>query len=451
MSRGRILIAAGMMATVAVIGVAGALAVLWNQGSYQESRRYQQQHEQLAAQLQAATHSGYTSDDLQPIASGLASIDRATPPFWLGARQGFYQGQTAQLSQLSSQLKTLEQQLLQQSRDDAGKQVVAVTAAIAQDKQIEVPDSALAPVNQRQTTLAQAQGAAKNISDYRKLDQQAQTLLQDVKNLGAQQQQENQAIQQAAAALSQQAGNNLDAIRKAGQDALTNGRNDASIAAYEAKPGRFASINQLMDAYNRVEYYTARLGSADVSQVAFGAAAIQRYAAQVHQTLLQGLGPKHIIVSFQDQHVWAYANGQVVMETPATTGIRGATAYGTDFGPMKIEFRSHPWKMHSPFPKTSPYWYPDTVVQWTAFFTLSGESFHDASWEPDSQLGPGSQYNASTRSHGCIHVPYGDAQWMYNWAVENTPVDVYPGNGQPVSEQLSEMTTDDQGHPLNPA
>jgi len=141
----------------------------------------------------------------------------------------------------------------------------------------------------------------------------------------------------------------------------------------------------------------------------------------------------------------------VVLETPVTTGIRGVTDYGTDFGPMKVLYKEHPHTMHSPWPKTSPLWYPDTVVQWTTFFTWSGESIHDASWEPDSLLGPGSQYNASTRSHGCVHVPFADAQTMYNWAPVGMPVIVYPGDGSPLANQLAQITTDDQGTPKSTA
>jgi len=102
--------------------------------------------------------------------------------------------------------------------------------------------------------------------------------------------------------------------------------------------------------------------------------------------LVQGLSPKHIIVSFQAQRAWAFENGKVVMDSLVTTGIRGVTDIGTDFGPMKVLFRSHPYTMKSPWPKTSPHWYRDTVVQWTTFFT-SAESFHDASWEPDQSAG----------------------------------------------------------------
>jgi hypothetical protein len=40
---------------------------------------------------------------------------------------------------------------------------------------------------------------------------------------------------------------------------------------------------------------------------------------------------------------------------------------------------------------------------------------------------------------------------MYGWATVGMPVDVVPGDGQTVAAQLAEMTTDDQGNPLNPA
>jgi len=173
------------------------------------------------------------------------------------------------------------------------------------------------------------------------------------------------------------------------------------------------------------------------------------YASNVHVDLAQGLPAKSVIVSFTAQHVWAFEGSQLVMDNAVTTGIRGIGDFGTDFGPMKILHKDHPWKFQSPWPKGSPHWYPDTVVQWTAFFTSTGEAFHDATWEPDSDLGPGSQYTQGLQSHGCIHLPVDKAQWMYNWAAVGMPVIVYPGDGTSVANQLSQMTTNDQGVPFS--
>ena len=435
---------------IAVIGTAAALGAGYYQASG-VSTDYQGARAKLTSDLGAAQGHGLSQGEIAPIAAQLAVIDSRRPALPSGVRLALDRSDVDALNQLDSQLKATEATALQTASSDAASQLIAADTALAADKQIGVPDSDLGPLAQQLADLKGAKTSAQSIKDWRDVGAKATAVHDGLVKAGATQQQENTAIQAAATALVQQTAGNLGAIQQAGTAALVLDRNDASLAAYEAKPGRFPKINDLMALYNRIEFYAPKLSSGDINQVAYGTAAIQRYGGQVHTMLMSNLGPKHVIVSFQDQHVWAYENGNVVMQTPATTGVRGDTAYGTDFGPMKIVFRSHPWKMHSPWPPGSVHWYPDTVVQWTAFFTNSGESFHDASWQSDSTLGPGSQYNAWTRSHGCIHVPYSKAEWMFNWALEGTPVDVYPGNGQPVAEQLSEITTNDQGIPKNPA
>ena len=438
---------------VILIAVIGTAAVLGT-GYYQAtgvSTDYQAARAKLTSDLGAAQGNGLTQAEIAPIAAQLAAIDSRRPALPSGIRLALDRSDIDALNQLDIQLKATQASVFQTASSDATSQLTAADAALAADKQIGVPDSDLGPLAKRLSDLKGAKASAQSIKDWRDVGTKATAVHDSLVKAGVTQQQENSAIQAAANALVQQTAGNLGAIQQAGTAALVLDRNDASIAAYEAKPGRFPRIDDLMALYNRTEFYAPKLGSGDIKEASYGTAAIQRYGGQVHNMLMTNLGPKHVIVSFQDQHVWAFENGNVVLQTPATTGVRGDTAYGTDFGPMKIVLRSHPWKMHSPFPPGSGHWYPDTVVQWTAFFTNSGEAFHDAAWQSDSTLGPGSQYSAWTRSHGCIHVPYSDAQWMFNWAVEGTPVDVYPGNGQPVAEQLSEMTTADQGIPKNPA
>lgn len=403
------------------------------------------------AQLAAAVKAGYTEDDLRPVRQRLTRVQQAPEPFLPWERSAYYSGQAAQLRELQDQIKQVQAQADAAAKQDLGQQVAAAQAGIDHDRSLEVPDQVVGGFTGKLADLTKRQAAAGNIGELRKAAADARVLVADLTAVATQQDAENAAVQQAADALFQQQNGNLGAMQAAAAAALAGGRNDATVGAYEAKPGRFPALAQLMDAYNRMEHYTARLSSGDGRQVAFGAAAIQRYAAQIHSVLLDNLGPKHIVVSFQAQHVWAYQGSNVVMESPVTTGIRGVTDYGTDFGPMKVLHTDHPWTMHSPYPKTSPFWYPDTVVQWTTFFTWSGESFHDASWESDYRLGPGSQFDPSTRSHGCIHLPYSYAQWMYGWADLGTPVDVVPGDGKPLAEQLNEITTDDQGSPLSPA
>jgi lipoprotein-anchoring transpeptidase ErfK/SrfK len=115
-------------------------------------------------------------------------------------------------------------------------------------------------------------------------------------------------------------------------------------------------------------------------------------------------------------------------------------------GPMKVLRKDSPWKMHSPWPKGSPYWYPDADVQMVLWFTKTGEGLHDASWQT-TPYGPDSQYGPSA-SHGCIHVPLDVERSLFGWAEIGTPVLVIPGDGKPLAEQDAEKTTDDNGTPL---
>lgn len=436
---------AGLLAMIAVVVTQSGAA------AGQASTNYQGAQHRLYSDLQRLQQQGYTAQDLKPITDSARQIEGAAAPIWVGSRAGFYQQQEQAMEQLRAQTRTLQASLLEQARSAADGNLASLQTQIANDQQLGVEGPQLAPLQAQYQNLVTKESQAQLIGDYRAVTANAAPIADQVYQLGVQQQAENAAIQVVAQDLINKDGGNLDAIRADGQAALTGGRNEASVAAYEAKAGRFAALDLLMNSYNRMERYATKLGAATVADVATGAGATQRYSGQVHQTVMQGLGPKHIVVSFQAQHVWAYENGQLVMNTPVTTGVRGVTDYGTDFGPMKVLFQQHPFKFHSPWPQGSQYWYPDTWVQWTTFFTWSGESFHDAPWQPDSTLGPGSQYDSGTRSHGCIHLTFDLAAWMFGWASTGTPVDVYPGDGQPVAAQLAEMTTDDQGNPLNPA
>lgn len=423
-------------------------AYLVERSTSDERSRAGAAHARLEAELEAGLKAGYTESDLGPGRASATTIaaDREPLPPW--ERPNFYRGQAARYQEALAALKATEAALDANAKQDLDQQVAAVRAGLQKARAIDVIDDTVTALSARFEALVKEQAAARSIVDLRKSDGSARGLAADVAAANDAQAAENAQIQQAASALQQQV---PEAVRKAGTDALAQGRNEATVAAYEARPGRFGPIAKLMAAYGRMERYGPRLSATDPAQLALAAAAVQRYAGQVHDLLYQNMGPKHVVVSFEGQRVWAYEGPKVVMDTLATTGVRGVSDYGTDFGPMKVLYTEHPHTMKSPWPKTSPFYYPDTVVQWTVFFTYSGESFHDASWEPDSQLGPGSQYDPSTRSHGCVHIPYGLAQWMFGWADVGTPIDIVPWNGKPVADQLALMTTDDRGNPLNPA
>ncbi len=439
---------AGALATAVAVVLAGSGLVAWsNAAAGQAASTYHHERQALNARLASDARLGYTNRDLAPITGRLRAMDATSPPWWIPGRPRYFDGLASQTAALQTRLRALERQILDRARSDAAREIDAARTEIGRDQQVGADDPDLQSLQQRLDAAAKADAGARTLRDYRNALQQAQGVVRDATALYDQTQQENQQVQQAAQQLLAQAGGNLAAIQQAGQQAIVAGRNDASVVAYMNVANPFPNDIVVARAASRLEHFAPLVGSGDVSQAALGTAGVERYAAQVHQAFIAGLPPKAVVVSFQAQHLWAYQGGQVVLDTPVTTGIRGVGDIGTDFGPMKVLFKSHPWTMHSPWPRGSPYWYPDTVVQWATFFTNTGESIHDAYWEPDSELGPGSQYDPSTRSHGCIHVPYADAQWMFNWAEVGMPVIVYPGDGSPVANQLAQITTDSQGRP----
>jgi hypothetical protein len=443
-SRARVM--AAIVAAVVVVGGVGA--AMWSgSAANRAASTYRAKRQALDASISAAGQQGYTRADLAPVTSQVGVLDVAQQPWFVLGQPGYYDGLTSRTTRLQSQLASLEQGLMDQARGDASRQTDAAKAAITQDQQANASDPDVQGLQQRMDAVARAQGAAHVLKDYRAAAEQAQSVARDATALFDRTQQENQAIQQAAQQLVAQNGGNLAAIQAAGNQAMATANNSASIVSYLGKEMQVKGGDAVARAYSRLTKYAGLIGSGDVNQAAQGAAAAQTYAGQIHAAMVAGLPSKAVIVSFQDQHLWAYENNQVVKETPVTTGIWGNNDIGTDFGPMKVLWKSHPWTMHSPWPATSPFYYKDTVVQWTTFFTNTGESIHDAKWEPDSLLGPGSQYNLSTRSHGCVHVPLGTAEWMFNWANVGMPVIVYPGDGSAVANQMSKITTDDAGNP----
>jgi lipoprotein-anchoring transpeptidase ErfK/SrfK len=433
----------------AAVAATAVFAVQTDRAAAQSSSEYHAQEARLQGELRQARAAGYTDEDLAPVTARFRQVTTAREPLWLGGRPGFYRQQAATTRQLRRDLRADEARVLGDARTAAGTDLASARGQLQRDQQIGVDDASVHDLQTRLDGLVRAQQQSQQLVDVRRVDGQARQLLQDAQAAGKALEQEFQAIQQAAQQLIAQQGGSIEGLRQLAQGGIAQARNDAAIAAYESYGHRFrGDYGQLNVAYQRMEHFAALAGSADLNQVAEATAAAQRYGPQVHRLLFAQLPAKFVVVSFQAQHVWAYQSGQVAMDTPITTGIRGVTDYGTDFGPLKVSSKDHPWKMHSPYPKESPYYYPDVMVQWAVWFTPGKlESFHDASWEPDSRLGPGSQYDPSTRSHGCIHVPLDRAQWMYGWADVGTPVVVYPGDGQRVSAQLAQITTDARGHP----
>lgn len=135
---------------------------------------------------------------------------------------------------------------------------------------------------------------------------------------------------------------------------------------------------------------------------------------------------KRIVVSLGGQTLSAYDGDAVVLTTMVTTG---GPDLPTPVGVYSILNRTTQLSVYSPWPKGSPYWFPDAIYSYALEFSEHpqvGLYIHDASWR--THFGPGSNADRGTPgmddtgSHGCINVPLAAQEALYAWSVVGVPV-----------------------------
>lgn len=130
----------------------------------------------------------------------------------------------------------------------------------------------------------------------------------------------------------------------------------------------------------------------------------------------------YIEVSLDDQYMWCYKNGEVVMESPIISGkpegINTKTGETEDWSTLRGAFEIA--YMQSPSVLSSDiYGYETEVQYWMPF--EDGQGFHDASWQ--SVFG-GTVYQYAG-SHGCINLSIDQAAALYRNIDEKYPVIIY--------------------------
>lgn len=138
------------------------------------------------------------------------------------------------------------------------------------------------------------------------------------------------------------------------------------------------------------------------------------------------LTSKRIVVSITQQTLVAYDGEAVVVRTPVTTG---GPYLPTPTGTFHILGKYSPLTMTSPWPKGSPYWFPDSRTQYAMWFLdspLFGYYIHDAPWRkdfgPGSNLAQGTPGEDETGTHGCVNVPDREQAVLFPWTPVGTPV-----------------------------
>jgi hypothetical protein len=156
---------------------------------------------------------------------------------------------------------------------------------------------------------------------------------------------------------------------------------------------------------------------------------------QTHQTDLQLMEHYHfmrqkvVVISLDEQALRIYNDGKLIRAFQVTTGRPEKPSLP---GNWIIESKQSPTVFKSDEPKGSPYWYPDTPINYAMLYHSGGYFIHDSWWRAD--YGPDTQFPhidssgdsfSFDGSHGCVNVATPDAAWIYNYVSVNTRVLIY--------------------------
>lgn len=132
--------------------------------------------------------------------------------------------------------------------------------------------------------------------------------------------------------------------------------------------------------------------------------------------------PKVIIVSLDQQHLWACNFNQVAYSSPVVTGYTGIPADVTPTGTFSIESKQTNLILRGSDGIST---WADPVSYWMQFLynKYGAFGFHDATWRKPNQFG---HINTSTTnaSKGCVECPLATAKWLYSWVAIGTKVTI---------------------------
>lgn len=128
-------------------------------------------------------------------------------------------------------------------------------------------------------------------------------------------------------------------------------------------------------------------------------------------------GNTYVEVDLSAQYMWYIVNGSIALQTDIVTGYP-TPEKETPSGVYNIlEMQRNKTLIGAIVPETGKPEYETPVSFWMRV-TWTGIGFHDATWQP--AFG-GSLYQ-SVGSHGCINMPYDQAEALYGMLAMGTPV-----------------------------
>lgn len=333
-------------------------------------------------------------------------------------RIAFFSRAATEEVRIRDQLQTRIQKLLAESRDAAQSAVNRLSASLQKANQIGVDDQLLVEFNGLPSKAQIEVDVATTVRAYRSVSAELKGPLSKLAVMIADQESTNELVGQYAAQAAAQDNGDATLARAGANSVLSQVQGDLATARI------FQMDVSIVDTHTQklAAQLNNAITAAQLDQV-YGGLMVQEKV--LRDAMTQTLPEKALTISLSEQVIRAYEHGQQVFWTYTTTGRPGLE---TDAGNFKVYWKVTPWTMQSPWPKGSPYWYPDSKVNMVMWFN-GGDGIHDAYWR--SRYGPGTNLphydptGADTGTHGCVNVPFNNMVWLWNWTPTGTPVIVY--------------------------
>ena len=123
-------------------------------------------------------------------------------------------------------------------------------------------------------------------------------------------------------------------------------------------------------------------------------------------------GDTYVEISLDQQHMWFYKDGNLIVDTPVVTGTANESR-ATPVMVTKILDKRTNHRMQGS--------YGTSFARYAMWLTDTGVLIHDASWRGSY----GGSIFLSDGSHGCVNTPFEAVVHMYNEIDIGTPVIVY--------------------------
>jgi hypothetical protein len=135
---------------------------------------------------------------------------------------------------------------------------------------------------------------------------------------------------------------------------------------------------------------------------------------------------KHILISISKEALWAYEGTKLINYALVTNGGPDTP---TVPGIYHVQEKYLDFTFHSPWPKSSPLYYPPSKTSFALLYNAAGGYFlHDAPWRwhfgPGSNSVAGQPGGSYTGTHGCTNIPFSVMAQLFDWADVGTLIQI---------------------------